>query len=407
MTIAACDGDPSLGTDETGANDVTEAVTAAVTSTPAITSPPSGTVFKTTSVTFAWPAGADEYWLRAGRASGGSELFQSPSLGKATTALIPGLPLDGGKVFVTLVSRFGTREKTSTTRYTAAVGRGLCVVADFADKTLESWTGPGFRSLSDISTVLNLMQRHWQWLSRDTEQFKWDTIRVKLAVPLSPSAFADATAYREEVLRLVTKKVKISDYDVDGDGIIDAIWIIGVNDGFSLGYMDGGTARASVANIFVDPQNSDSIVTGSYGNFNHELGHCHGLPDLYGPDSTVSELTLMGDSWPVPPRDFTAYERTALRWLKPTLVAATTHGIVLPSANEGFAALMIPTTRASEYFLVEYRDTPASGYGSGGPALNGLAVYHVLEGASRVAGPRRCCGSCPPTASWPPETRRT
>src|SRR5215470_6898197 len=85
--------------------DAPDLVTGAATTTPSITSPPSGAVFKTTSVTFKWSSGADEYWLRVGRTSGSSEIYQSPSLGKATTAVVSGLPLDASKLFVTLVSR--------------------------------------------------------------------------------------------------------------------------------------------------------------------------------------------------------------------------------------------------------------------------------------------------------------
>jgi hypothetical protein len=52
-----------------------------------------------------------------------------------------------------------------------------------------------------------------------------------------------------------------------------------------------------------------------------------------------------------------------------------------------FAAVKIPTARAEEYFLIEYRKRPESGYGSQNPFFNGLAVYHVLEGSSMWQDP--------------------
>jgi hypothetical protein len=59
----------------------------------------------------------------------------------------------------------------------------------------------------------------------------------------------------------------------------------------------------------------------------------------------------------------------------------------LPSANETLAAVKVPTTRPFEYFLIEYRHRPASGYGSQDVDFNGLAVYHVLEGSSMSQNP--------------------
>jgi hypothetical protein len=56
--------------------------------------------------------------------------------------------------------------------------------------------------------------------------------------------------------------------------------------------------------------------------------------------------------------------------------------VLLPSAHDALIALKIPTPQANEYFLIEYRRRPESGYGSSYfLPFNGLVVYHVFEGS--------------------------
>lgn len=140
-------------------------------------------------------------------------------------------------------------------------------------------------------------------------------------------------------------------------------------------------------NMFVDTQDSGSIVAGATGNFNHEVGHTLGLPDLYGPYQSLHYLTLMSDSWNLPPADFTAYERSLLGWSIPELLKRGSQNVRLTSRYDRMDAVRVGTSRPSEYFLIEYRRRPDSGYGSVAPPFNGLAVYHVLEGSSQQIDP--------------------
>jgi hypothetical protein len=59
----------------------------------------------------------------------------------------------------------------------------------------------------------------------------------------------------------------------------------------------------------------------------------------------------------------------------------------LPSANDTLAAVKVPTNKPAEYFLIEYRQRPSSGFGSADVYFNGLAVYHVVEGSSMSQDP--------------------
>ncbi|MFI3187841.1 MAG: hypothetical protein QX198_17835 [Methylococcaceae bacterium] len=265
--------------------------------------------------------------------------------------------------------------------------KGLAVIADFADTKLEDWQGSGIKDISDLSDQLHKMEAHWAWLSRGQERFKWDIIRVTLPVNLKADAYPGWGDYRNAVADLVKQQIDVTKYDKNHDGIVDTVWVITSTSGKYYDYMVGGTAFNNGVNIFVDGQDSLSVISGATGNFNHEVGHTIGLQDMYGPYGTLSYLTLMADSWPVPPQDFAAYERSVLGWVRPKEIRRTTKKIHLSSANKNRKVVRVSTLRDNEYFLIEYRHRPDSGFGSIALPYNGLAVYHVLESSSQSINP--------------------
>jgi hypothetical protein len=265
--------------------------------------------------------------------------------------------------------------------------RALAVITDFADSRLENWQGPGINSEAKLRAQLDKMEAHWEWLSHGKEEMTWDILRITLPVPLAPGAFNGWWEYREAAATLVRQQVDVSRYDANGDGVIDSAWLVASSQDREYDWLIGGASSNGGVNLFVDGQASLSVQVGATGNFNHELGHTLGLPDLYGPYDTVHYLTLMSDSWPVPPNDFTAYERSLLGWLKPRTLDAGRHRVTLRNAGEHFDAVRIPTGRPNEFFLIEYRKRPDSGFGSSAPYHDGLAVYHVLENSSQWIDP--------------------
>ena len=352
-----------------------------------MTMPAPGSTLTATAIVFQWDPGGEEYWLKVGSVPGGSDVYSSGSLGPAHEHTASGLPLNGQKLYVQVTRRIGTVVDSASAEYTAAIRKGLAVITDFANRRLEDWTGPGFRSVDDLRAQLSEMERHWEWLSRDVEQFQWDIVRVQLSHPAVPTAYPDWVVFREAVVGLVREQVRPADYDVNSDGVIDAAWLI-VSSGLDpVPFAIGGTSGTTGACVFVDGQASGSVQAGATGNFNHELGHCLGLPDMYGTFSTLNKLTFMNDSWALPPQDFSAYERVVLGWVDPQVVDRTTRGAWLPSANESLAAVKVPTVRSNEYFLIEYRNPPPTGYGSATQGYKGLAVYHVLDGSSMWQDP--------------------
>jgi hypothetical protein len=266
--------------------------------------------------------------------------------------------------------------------------RGLAVIADFADTRLENWQGEGINSVDKLSGLLRKMEEHWAWLSRGQEKFQWDIIRITLPVTLRPDAYANWLEYRDAVGALIRQQVDVSKYDADHDGVIDSAWIIASNQGMDYGYLIGGTSSNAGVTLFVDPQNSLSVVSEAIGNFNHEVTHAVGdVPDLYGDYDTLHYLTLLSDSWTLPPQDLTAYERMLLGWVEPRPLRRGSQNVRLSSSSQRMDAVRIETSRPSEYFLIEYRRRPDTGFGSNAPPYNGLAVYHVLEGSNQWSDP--------------------
>jgi hypothetical protein len=354
----------------------------------AITAPAPGSTLVTTGVTFQWTGPGDEFWLDIGSAPGASDLYASGSLGQQNQHTVNGLPLNGMTLHVQLRVRIGALTDAVRVQYQAAIRKGLLVITDFADRRLEDWTGAGMQTVDDIRVQLREMEAHFAWLSRGLECIQWDIIRVQLPEPAVPGAYPWWGAFRDAVGTLVREQVVVADYDVNSDDTIDAAWLIVSSGDAPIGdFAIGGASRNAGVNMFVDGQASVSVISRATGNFNHELGHLLGLPDMYGPYDTIHGLTVMSFSWPVPPHDFAAYERLKLGWLRPHVLTETTRGVWLPSAHDVLAGVMIPTARWNEYFLIEYRRRPDSGYGSQNPPFNGLAVYHVLEGSSMFQDP--------------------
>lgn len=66
--------------------------------------------------------------------------------------------------------------------------------------------------------------------------------------------------------------------------------------------------------------------------------------------------------------------------MEPRRIEESTTGIVLYPAEDNFQAIVVPTLRPSEFFLIEYRLRPLGGFGSTPPVrFDGLAIYHILE----------------------------
>lgn len=273
------------------------------------------------------------------------------------------------------------RARMAGTRVLRAVG----VIADFADAALENFLGPppdSITAVSEFREVLDDMEDHWAWMSVGSEIVAWDIVRITLDQALTPEAFGGWSDYRATVAAKAISEVDLPDYDSDGDGVLDAMFVLASSHGEAHDYFIGGASQNGGAKLFVDAQDSASVLGRHIGNFNHEVGHLFGLPDDYGPYDNLNYLTLMSYTWYRPPTSFSAWDRYQLSWLEPISITASTNDVVLYPAETNLQAVIVPTARSSEYFLIEYRKRPDSGFGTGvATPYDGLAIYHVWEGA--------------------------
>ena len=91
----------------------------AVVAIPEITSPTPGSTLSSSTETFEWTSGADEYWLWVGSSVGTNDIYNSGSLGRNTSDTVYNLPADGSQVYVRLYYNFGNGWKPKDYTYTA------------------------------------------------------------------------------------------------------------------------------------------------------------------------------------------------------------------------------------------------------------------------------------------------
>lgn len=207
---------------------------------------------------------------------------------------------------------------------------------------------------------------------------------------------------------ILDPEVDFSQYDADGDGVVDNVYIFYAG----MGEASGGPTDSvwphswelSHAGV---TKTCDGVKLDRYacsneweggswssankkpiggkpdgiGTFCHEFGHVLGLPDLYATgyehDDTPGDWDLMdhgsynGDSRTPP--TLSAYERNALGWLDLQVLdgpASITLEHILTS-NVGY---LIPTSKDTEFFLLENRQQ--SGWDSTLPG-HGMLVWHI------------------------------
>lgn len=223
---------------------------------------------------------------------------------------------------------------------------------------------------------------------------------VTLAHPMTYySANDDARAYEMvvEACRALDGEVNFADYDRDGDGWVDNVYV------FYAGYgeADGGGANTvwpHSSNVYRKGSTLllDGVQIGQYacsneliansrtlvgiGTFCHEFGHVLGLPDLY---STTDSSIVTPGYWSLMdhgnyanngrcPVALTAYERYFLGWCEPLTLSGAA-SVRLPSVDRNIG-LRINGSDAEEYFILEYRRK--SGWDSYAPGA-GLLVWHI------------------------------
>lgn len=206
----------------------------------------------------------------------------------------------------------------------------------------------------------------------------------------------------EEVVQALDGKINFTDYDANGDGLVDFIYIFHAGQGATTG---GGVNRTIWPHAFTLESaigkgiEVDGVTVNRYvmscelqgrtlmgaGMFCHEFSHILGMPDLYdtanngstsqcftpGTFSNMDAGNYNNNAHTSP--TFSGYERYALEWMKPVEINAAADLTILPLTARNLA-YKVPTLNPQEYFIFEARapqsyDTYLEGHG--------LAVWHI------------------------------
>lgn len=190
--------------------------------------------------------------------------------------------------------------------------------------------------------------------------------------------------------------VDFSEYDRNGDGVVDNIFIFYAGRGEASGgssdtvwphswnmvsagypdlYYDGVRVHTYGCSNEWENGRPDGV-----GTFIHEFSHVMGLPDLYATSYTGS---FTPGAWSaldygpynndgMTPPNYGAFERYALGWMKPNEIDAPLSA-TLPSVDNNVAGI-IRTEKETEFFLVENRQK--TGWDTYIPG-HGMLIWHV------------------------------
>lgn len=199
-----------------------------------------------------------------------------------------------------------------------------------------------------------------------------------------------------EACQLLDDTVDFTQYDRDGDGVIDNVFVI---------YAGYGEASSGISNTIwphsweitsatSTPYIFDGVQLDRYacsnewldgrpdgvGTFVHEFSHVMGLPDLYATSYTgaftpgnwsAMDTGPYNNNGMTPPL-FSAYERYALGWIEPTEITGPLN-VELSSIGSNVCGI-VKTADPNEYFLFENRqNTSWDTYIPG----HGMLIWHV------------------------------
>lgn len=237
--------------------------------------------------------------------------------------------------------------------------------------------------------------------------------------------------------------VDFNDYDRDGDGYTDAVWIFHAGPGQEethdpdhiWSYAVYGLNWMSDDGVIVDRYscNPEEHANGDIVSIRvpaHEASHVLGLRDLYDYDAKLDTTTYYtpndandhplvdwcimgyggynimtyGTNQPCP-QHHCAWSKKELGWIAPTVLSSNMHDIEVPEVQTNPVAFRInrPGSNGNEYFLIENRNTQGGSFAfdhldsdfsaycpwftpGRNPKDAGLVIYHIYEYASNNNG---------------------
>ncbi len=218
-----------------------------------------------------------------------------------------------------------------------------------------------------------------------------------------------------EALKLADSQVNYADYDWDGDGEVEQVYVVYAGKGEADGgatttiwphewqlssaasYGDGSGVQ-TLDGVKIDTYACGGELDGQTGSIAgigtmcHEFSHCLGYPDFYDTDYSggqgMFEWDLMdsgsynGDGYQ--PAGYTSYERWVAGWAEPEELTATKQVSNVPDLqSSGKSYVIYNQGNRNEYYLLENRQQ--TGWDAGIPGA-GLLILHVDYSASAWSG---------------------
>ncbi len=295
------------------------------------------------------------------------------------------------------------RRKASLQRRTDALTgekRGLVILANFQDKQMtltqsefnDAFNKTGYSENGSIGSVRDyFMAQSYNQLVINFDVVGPVQLQKEMSYYGKNDAYGNDLRPAEmviEAIKAVDSQVDFADYDWDGDGLVDQVYVI---------YAGYGEAQGASANTVwphewdlysaqqygdgSGPQTMDGVFVNTYACSNelygtsgktmdgigtacHEFSHCLGLPDLYdtggGNNYGMGFWDLMcagnynGNGYV--PAGYSSYERMAAGWLKPVEIKDYTQVSALAALNEKAEAYIIYNqANRNEYYLLENR----------------------------------------------------
>lgn len=215
-----------------------------------------------------------------------------------------------------------------------------------------------------------------------------------------------------EVCRKLDGEIDFADYDLDGDGQVDNVYLFfaGYGENFAGNKASWIWPHANHIDLLGVPESErsfDGKVVNSYGccaelygstgsdtaaigTFCHEFGHILGLPDTYDVNYDVDGTGNHPDRWDIMasgsylpetrncgavPAGYTAVERWLLGWAEPVEISRP-QTVTLPPLHSSAVSARISTENPDEFFILENRQKAAGSYDRFIPS-HGLLVWHV------------------------------
>lgn len=208
-----------------------------------------------------------------------------------------------------------------------------------------------------------------------------------------------------EACKLVDSQVNFADYDWDGDGEVDQVYLIYAGYSEAAGADDdtiwphewtlqAGGKYLTLDGVVINTYGCSSELIGTSGTRMdgvgtpcHEFSHCLGLPDVYDTQYvnygmaqwSVMDMGCYADDG-FGPVGYTAYERWFSGWMEPTVLdkgQSITGMKALTDSPEAY--VIYNDAYPNEYYLLENRQKKASDKYAPG---HGLLVTHLLYDAT-------------------------